>query len=114
MKRLLLLLTFILIGNTFYAQGTKSNTDTGKSKDSQKFDIKIYPNPVTTSISLSSNADNLVKKILIFNLVGREMKRFDFVAGEKYYMGDLPKGMYLVQLLGSKNQVLRTKRVTKR
>ncbi len=74
--------------------------------------IKIFPNPATEYIELSENEK--VAKIIIYNLTGREMKRFDAYNGEKYYVGDLPKGLYLVQLLDNKNQNIVTQRVSKR
>ena len=103
-----------MISNTFYAQSISERLDVRDTEKSEKSELNIYPNPVTTFISLNAAAEKQVKKIVIFNLVGRKMKTFEFVSGEKYYVGDMPKGMYLVQLIGKKNQVLRTKRITKR
>lgn len=74
--------------------------------------IKIFPNPATDYIELSDT--DKVSQIVIYNLTGREMKRFDAFSGEKYYVGDLPKGLYLVQLTDSKNQTIITQRVSKR
>ncbi len=74
--------------------------------------IKIFPNPATEYIELSEN--NKVAKILVFSLTGREMKRFDAYNGEKYYIGDLASGLYLVQLLDNKNKTIVTQRVSKR
>ena len=48
-------------------------------------------------------------------MVGRQMKSFE--AGEvdsRYFIGDLNRGMYLVQILGENNKIITTKRVSKR
>ncbi len=76
-------------------------------------EIKVYPNPATDYIGLSEAKE--VKRIVIINLVGRQMKTFQ-VGGEgaRYYVGDLPRGMYLVQLLDAQKEVVTTKRVSKR
>lgn len=112
MKKTLLFSFFILFAaNLSFSQSLSDRLDV---KTSEKVDLQIFPNPFTSYISLGENATGLVGKILVFNLVGRQMKKFDFVNGEKYYVGDLPKGMYLVQLLGTKGKILRTKRVSKR
>lgn len=74
--------------------------------------IKIYPNPATDYIELSENSK--VTRIVVFNLVGREMKRFNAFNGQKYYVGDLDRGLYLVQLLDKENQTITTQRVSKR
>ena len=45
----------------------------------------------------------------------REMKSFDVAeGGEKYYVADLPKGMYLIQLLGKSSKIIKTQRLSKR
>lgn len=76
-------------------------------------EIRIFPNPATSFIGL--NQDSGVEQVVIFNLVGRRMKAFLTSENDnRYYVGDLPRGMYLVQLLGSKNEILTTKRVNKR
>lgn len=112
MKRTLLFLSFIFfVANLSFSQSFSERLEV---KTPEKIDIQVFPNPFTSHISLGENATGHVGKILIFNLVGRQMKSFDFVDGEKYYVGDLPKGMYLIQLLGAKGKILRTKRVSKR
>ncbi len=78
----------------------------------EKVDLQIFPNPATDYIGVTKN--DVVDKIMVFNLVGRQMKSFEAVDGEKYYVGDLPRGMYLIQLLNSDNQIITTQRVNKR
>lgn len=78
----------------------------------EKVDLQIFPNPATDYISVTKN--DVVKKVMIFNLVGRQMKDFEAIDGEKYYVGDLPRGMYLVQLLDANDQAITTQRVNKR
>lgn len=101
----------IFVSNLSFSQSLSERLEV---KTTDKVDLQIFPNPFDSHISLGENAVGLVGKILIFNLVGRQMKSFDFVDGEKYYVGDLPKGMYLIQLLGEKGKILRTKRISKK
>lgn len=75
-------------------------------------DVQVFPNPASDYISVSNG--DAVSKIMVFNLVGRQMKAFDAADGDKFFVGDLPRGMYLVQLLGNKEQILTTQRVNKR
>ncbi len=74
--------------------------------------VKIFPNPVVDYFEVSD--DDRVVKLVVFNLAGKEMKRFDAAAGQKYYISDLPKGLYLVQLLNKDSQTIVTQRVSKR
>lgn len=114
MKQTLLLILFSF--TTLFAVGQQSLSERlalNEPQPSDRVNINIYPNPATSFIGLSHSKG--VKRILIFNMVGRQMKSFE--AGEadnQYFIGDLNRGMYLIQLLGENNKVITTKRVSKR
>jgi len=79
----------------------------------QKAKIKIYPNPASDYIQL--NVVSNVNKIKVLNMVGKTIKRFEvLLESEKYNISDMPKGLYLVQLLDSDDKVISTKRLNKR
>lgn len=101
MKHFLLLLFFVLAGLQLKAQG------------SIRPELAVYPNPATDYIAVNDNNDQ-VSRILVFNLVGRQVKTFQYVKGERYEVLDLPKGLYLVQLIDRNNKVLTTQKVDKR
>lgn len=75
-------------------------------------EISIFPNPATEYISIAN--DSNVKQIIIFNVVGRKMKTFDAISGQKYNVSELPNGMYLIQLRDHNMKVLTTQRISKR
>jgi Secretion system C-terminal sorting domain len=101
MKHVLLL--FILFTTSFALQAQKSS----------KIDLSVYPNPAVEYISVQDDND-VVGKIVVFNLVGKKMKSFEISKGDSYYVADLPKGMYLVQILDHNSKLLTTQRVNKR
>lgn len=74
--------------------------------------ISIFPNPATEFISIAN--DKNVKQVVVFNLVGRKMKTFEAVSGERYDVSNLPNGMYLVQLRDHSLNVITTQRISKR
>lgn len=74
--------------------------------------IKIFPNPAIDYIELSQN--DKVSQVVVFNLVGKEMRRFDAGDGTRYNVSELPKGLYLVQLVDRTGQTIVTQRVSKR
>ncbi len=74
--------------------------------------IKIFPNPATDYFELSQSEK--VSQVVVFNLVGKELKRFDANDGQRYNISDLPKGLYLVQLVDRSGQTIVTQRVSKR
>lgn len=114
MKQTLLLFFFLLsLSLSVSAQSIGERLAINSPQTEQKENITIYPNPATTHIGLSSSDG--VERIIVFNMVGRQMKNFQVGEGDKrYYVGDLPRGMYLIQLLSANNEVLTTKRVSKR
>lgn len=101
MKRLLLLFALVLTGLALKAQNIA------------KPELSVFPNPAIDYISINDEAD-AVGHLAIFNLVGKKVKEFTFVKGESYYVADLPKGMYLVQIQDRSHKVLTTQKVNKR
>jgi hypothetical protein len=103
MKRLILSISFALLAFAASAQLEK-RTDNGM--------ITIFPNPATEYITVSN--EDAVKNIVLYNMVGRKMRTFTIEKGEKYEIGDLPNGLYVVQLFSKTNKVLTTQRLTKK
>lgn len=75
-------------------------------------DLRVFPNPAVDYIEVTLNQQ--VRQVAVYNLVGRRVKSFNYGDGEKYYIGDLPRGMYLVQLLGDRNRAITTQRINLR
>ena len=101
MKQILLSFAFVLVG---VALGAQSNS---------KPDLSVFPNPVTEYISVQDKND-VVGFLSVYNLVGKKVKEFEFVKGEQYNIADLPKGMYLVQILDRSKRNLTTQKIEKR
>ncbi|MFT5168700.1 MAG: hypothetical protein ACI8P3_003945 [Saprospiraceae bacterium] len=126
MKKILLL-TFIIGFFTFAANAQEGGICQGCGDDNnnssqqtpqthvkataKKKKINVYPNPAVNFIGLSDAED--VKKIIIFNVMGREAKSFDVEKGMKYDVADLKRGMYLVQIVGMNNKTITTQRLNK-
>ena len=117
MKKILLFLLFALTCSLTYGQSDYYGDDSADDKvviaqlTSAK-NLKVFPNPATDYISLDNNSG--VQKIAVFNLIGNEVVSFNVEEGEKYYVGDLRIGMYLVQIIGSNNKTLTTLRLSKK
>ncbi|MEL6636381.1 MAG: T9SS type A sorting domain-containing protein [Bacteroidota bacterium] len=74
--------------------------------------LSLFPNPTTHYFQLSSSDE--VAQIIVFNVVGRKMKDFPYLENDKYYVDELPNGMYLVQFVGHNGKILSTRRLSKR
>ncbi len=115
MKHVLLFLFFLSLVSVVAAQS--SGNETFAMFDSlergEEVNVKIYPNPATSYIGLDKAQS--IEHIVIYNMVGRRVKDFEVNRQDaQYYIGDLPNGMYLVQLLGNNQKIITTKRLNKR
>jgi len=115
MKHTLLLFFFsfvLLFANAQQSIGERLAMNSPDPGD--QVNITIFPNPATNHIGLSQSEG--VARILVFNMVGRQMKKFKAASDSdhQYFVGDLPRGMYLIQIMGPNNEVITTKRISKR
>jgi Secretion system C-terminal sorting domain len=100
--------------------GNETNTVTGKynfSTTTRTRDIKdnnslrIYPNPTVEYFQITDN--DLVEKVVIYNIIGRQMRAYKAVEGMKYTVNDLPDGLYIIRLLSSSGATVKTVRLSK-
>lgn len=104
MKHFILSMTLVLSVLSLQAQ---------RSVAAGKSDLSVFPNPACDFISVQDNHE-LVGQVAIYSLIGRKLKEFDFNKGEQYPIGDLPKGMYLVQLIDKNREIIKTQKIDKR
>lgn len=76
-------------------------------------DLSVFPNPTTEYISIQDN-NEAISQVAVFNLVGKKMRVFTQAKGERFYVADLPKGMYMVQLIDHSQKVVSTQKLNKR
>jgi Secretion system C-terminal sorting domain len=101
--------------------GNEANTLTGKynfSTTTRTKDLKdnantlrIYPNPTIDYFQLTDN--DAVEKVVIYNIIGRQMRSYKAVEGLKYSVNDLPDGLYIIRLLNSYGGTVKTVRLSK-
>ena len=96
MKHVLLLLAVMFFSSAAFSQNNYESWLHPKTLE-KKIDLKIYPNPVTDYFNISDN--DVVEKIIVFNMVGRKIKQFSYAKGSKYVLSGLTKGVYLIQML---------------
>ncbi len=113
MKQTLLLLFFLCGSVMLYSQSSSFSERYKSLSQKSKADlIQIFPNPATDFIQLTESEG--VTRVAIVNMLGRTLRIFEAIEDQKQYrIGDLPKGMYLVQIIGDKNKIITTKRLKK-
>lgn len=123
MKNLLLLLLTVFISSAAFAHMSNDGefenysdiewcfSIDGIDGDGKK--ISLYPNPASDYFMLK-NSEN-VSIVIVYNIVGRQMKRYKVNStNDRFTINDLPKGMYVIRLMNSNNDVLQTLRMNKR
>lgn len=80
--------------------------------EATKAKLRVFPNPATDYIELTNN--DVVDRMVIYNLLGREVRNYNVINGRLYEVADLPNGMYLVSLINEEEGILKTFRLNKR
>ncbi len=102
MKQILLVLFFFTIcGAAAVAQTAKSAP------------LKVFPNPASEFISVADQGD-MTGYISVYNIMGRNLREFEYVKDERYYIGDLPKGIYLIHLQDKNKKTISSQKIEKR
>lgn len=88
------------------------NDDAATISSASRNSLRIFPNPTTQYISVSSN--NFVEQLWVSNILGKRVMTFYTSFNGSYDISNLPDGIYLVSMVGANNKVLKTVRVSKR
>lgn len=99
-----------IIGVAEYQMEVK-NLNYSRAANSRK-SLRVYPNPSSNFITVSTN--NLIEKVVVYNMVGREVKTFEPNRSGVYDISDLRNGIYLVGLYDKTGEIMKTTRVTKK
>lgn len=110
---ILFIVLLVLPGISLTAQ---SNLRTSWGNDNirkeSRINIDVFPNPATHFISLSDVTG--VTKIVLYNMVGVRVREFtEITPNARHSLENLPRGMYLVQIIGTNNVNLAVKRLYK-
>ena len=92
----------------FYFAASASTKDV---REVVKSEIMIYPNPMTDYFMIQEGSG--VEKVAVYNIIGRQMKAFKVSDGNKFYINDLPDGIYIIRLQNANGGTIKTARMTK-
>lgn len=91
-----------------FSVGMTSSTD----DESAPIISQIFPNPTTEYFGLTNT--NSINEVQVYNMLGTQQRSYEVAPGKKYYVGDMPAGMYLVALIDDKGAIAKTTRLVKR
>ncbi|QHI35669.1 hypothetical protein IMCC3317_10150 [Kordia antarctica] len=100
---------FLITGNDFYISTFQTpggriqkytTTVLGVSDDKLTTGIAVYPNPVTTEVTVSLENDELIKEVSVFNALGMKVKEIQVNTTSKATVdvSNLSKGIYFLNV----------------
>jgi outer membrane lipoprotein-sorting protein len=98
--------TTINVTNLYYFNASPSSTNEVEVEK-----ISMFPNPTDGEFSIK--AGNAVKKVVVYNLTGRAVREFETAGKRSFDVSDLPRGNYLVRMLGKDGSSLVTRLLQK-
>ena len=112
MKRCLLFsffALFLLVNSEVKAQN--SPTVNSASYDYATDDIKVFPNPTIDYFQITNTP--AIKKVVIYNMYGKEVKTINNTSSSTYDVTDIKFGMYIVKMLDDKNKIVKSVKLQK-
>lgn len=74
-------------------------------------ELSIYPNPASEYFQLKKAND--VSKMSLHSIIGQEIRKFDRNDDNRYFIGDLDRGIYLVRMLDKDGRSMKVLRLNK-
>ncbi|RJE72805.1 T9SS type A sorting domain-containing protein [Reichenbachiella sp. MSK19-1] len=69
----------------------------------EKIELVVYPNPVTTSFSIS---EKNIRELTVLDVSGHILKYFT-TSQNKYDISELPQGVYIIEIQTSNDRLVR-------
>ena len=97
--------TVSVTGSYLFNQSTPYKTESNG-------EIQLFPNPSSDYFMVSSPL--VFGKIEVYNITGQRAKTYYAYKNKRYYIDDLPSGIYMVRLLNLQEQIVKTVILKKR
>ena len=81
-------------------------------KSDDKDAIQLYPNPTQEYFMI--NSPTVIGKIELYNITGEKAKVYYAYKNKRYYIDDIPSGIYMVRLFNLQEEILKTVILKKR
>lgn len=88
--------------------GSFTSTNVKLTKEISQ-DLSIYPNPTTDFFGIKS--DETVRKVVVYNWIGKKIQSFQHRKGNMYNVEGLDKGIYIVRLFDEQDKLSKVVRL---
>jgi len=89
---------------------TKKSTSTDDEELAAK--LAVYPNPTSDVFKIKN--DNSISSIAIYNIVGKQIEKFEHTLDRAYNISEFRKGVYLVRLFDEQGNAVKALRLSKK
>jgi Secretion system C-terminal sorting domain len=97
--------------NTVTGRWLFSTTTKTREANANNTNIRIYPNPTIDYFQITE--DDGIDKVVIYNIIGRQMRTYKVTDNGKYNVNDLPEGLYIIRLLAANGATVKTIRLSR-
>lgn len=110
MKFLLTISLFLFLYTTnVHAQYLSDNGTQRTEFQSSKASLELFPNPTIDVFFVKNDKD--VTKVVVYNIIGKEIKQYVHTKGAGYSVDSYGTGIYIVRLFNRHNKVLKVARL---
>jgi hypothetical protein len=81
------------------------------TEDLNQAPLSVFPNPTADYFNIRGG--NGIDRVVLYNILGREMRSFNVAPGQRYHIGDLPNGLYLASMVDNSKGIVKTLRLKK-
>ncbi|MBK8626318.1 MAG: T9SS type A sorting domain-containing protein [Saprospiraceae bacterium] len=112
-KHLLFLIFFVCVflGSQDTLKAQSSVLGSNNAAEISLVDIKVFPNPTTDFFQISNSLN--IKKVVVYNMFGKEVKSFFHYNNAQHDVNDLKTGMYIVKMMDERNKVIKSVKLNK-
>lgn len=79
--------------------------------DANSDDLRVFPNPATEYFQINNALS--IKKVVVYNMFGKEVKVLFNQNNTQHDVTDLKSGMYIIKMLDEKNKVVKSVKLQK-
>ncbi len=103
-----LISSFVLINTDLVGQ---SASTASSQHEFTNDDLKVFPNPATDYFQINNALS--IKKVVIYNMFGKEVKVLFNQNNTQHDVTDLKSGMYIIKMLDERNKIIKSVKLQK-
>lgn len=79
------------------------------TKEIHKPNIQLFPNPAKDFIQIQDLQAESIEHLIVYDLVGKKIKVFNYSSDSSYNVSDLPNGVYIIEMYKNNQLIYRSK-----